>query len=140
MSRILAIDYGSRRVGLAVTDPQQRIASPLETVGAKDLITYLTKYFTQEDVEQVVVGYPLRVDGNPTHATPLVDKLLLQLAKHFPDLSITTYDERYTSKIAQRSLFESGAKKKNRQKKSNLDAISATLILQSFLEDITLSP
>lgn len=140
MSRILAIDYGSRRVGLAVTDPLQIIASPLDTVPAKDLLTFLKHYLLKESVEQIVVGYPLQKDGAPTHATPLVDQLLQQLKQTFPGVSITTHDERFTSKLAQRSLVESGAKKKSRQNKANLDKISATLILQSFLEDITLSP
>lgn len=140
MSRILAIDYGSRRVGLAVTDPQQIIASPLDTVSAKDLMPYLKRYLTREQVERIVVGYPLKEDGTPTHATPLVDHLLQQLKQTFPGLRIYTHDERFTSKLARRSLVASGAKKKSRQKKENLDKISATLILQSFLEDITLSP
>ncbi len=139
MSRILAIDYGSRRVGLAVTDPQQLIATPLDTISPHSLIDYIKNYLLGESLEQIVVGYPLKEDGSPTDFTAMVDRLLLQLRKEFQGMPITTHDERYTSKLAQRSLIESGARKKARRKKSNLDQISATLILQSFLEEKSLS-
>ncbi len=140
MSRILAVDYGSRRVGLAVTDPQQIIASPLQTIATRELMPFLKKYLLEENVKQVVVGYPLKDDGSPTDATPLIEAFLKKLSFEFPKLRIHTQDESYTSRMAVRSMIVSGVKKKNRKKKSNLDKISATLILQSFLEDITLSP
>ncbi len=139
MSRILAIDYGSKRVGLAVTDLEQLIATPLDTVPNQALMPFLSDYFAREPVTKIVVGYPLRHDGSPTHATNLVEELLIKLEEHFPDKSITTIDEAFTSKKARESLVIAGTKKKNRQKKSNLDQISATLILQAFLEDLTLN-
>lgn len=139
MSRVLAIDYGSRRVGLAVTDPQQLIATPLDTISPGELMDYLKAYMQKEPVEKIIIGYPLRTDGTSTHATPYVKELLGKLSQEFPQLALQTVDERYTSKMAQRSLLESGAKKKSRARKENLDQISATLILQSYLEAKTYS-
>ena len=131
----MAIDYGTRRVGIAVTDPLQIIASPVDTIGPKDLLEFITKYTATENVEQVVLGYPLKEDGTPTDLTAEVDKLLDRLIIEFPDISFCRHDERYTSRLAQRSMIQSGSRKKSRRKKSNLDQISATLILQSFMEE-----
>ena len=139
MSRVLAIDYGSRRVGRAVTDPQQLIASPLTTVSTSELLDFLKNYLQNEAVEKVIIGYPTRLDGSPTHATPLVKEFVGKLKQQFPQLELQLVDERYTSKMAQRSMLESGTKKKSRAKKSHLDQISATLILQSYLEEKTVS-
>lgn len=131
----MAIDYGTRRVGIAVTDPLQIIASPVDTIGPKDLSEFIAKYTATESVEQVVLGYPLKEDGTPTDLTAEVDKLLDRLTIEFPDISFCRHDERYTSRLAQRSMIQSGSRKKSRRKKSNLDQISATLILQSFMEE-----
>lgn len=139
MGRILAIDYGAKRTGLAVTDPQCIIASPLTTVATFKLMDYLKNYLQEEEVDRVVVGDPKQKDGSPTHATPLVEAFITTLKEQFPKLEVDTHDERYTSKMAQKSMLAAGTSKKNRQKKSNLDVISATLILQSYLEDLNLS-
>jgi len=139
MGRILAIDYGAKRTGLAVTDPQCIIASPLTMVATFKLMDYLKSYLSEEKVDRVVVGYPTHEDGSATHATPLVETFIADLKGQFPKLVVDTHDERYTSKMAQKSMITAGTRKKNRQKKSNLDVISATLILQSYLEDLNLS-
>jgi len=135
MSRIMAIDYGTRRVGIAVTDPLQIIASPIKTIAPKDLLGFVKEYTASESVEQIVLGYPLKEDGTPTDLTEAVDNLLDKLIIQFPAIRFCKHHERYTSKIAQRSMIQSGARKKSRRTKSNLDQISATLILQSFLEE-----
>ncbi len=126
MSRILAIDYGSKRVGLAVTDPLQIIATALETVSAQDIIPFLKKYFSTEQVERIIIGYPLNLDNSPTHATPLVEKFIQQLHKSFPSIPVEKADERFTSKMAMQSLVAANFKKKDRRKKENLDKVSAT--------------
>ncbi|GAB4492561.1 MAG: Holliday junction resolvase RuvX [Raineya sp.] len=134
MARIIAIDYGSKRVGLAVTDPLQIIASPLETIHTKDLITFLERYVTSEVVEAFVVGMPTNLDKQATDATQAVENLIKNLKKKFPNQQIYTFDERFTSKIALNSMIQAGSKKKDRHNKSgNLDKISATIILQDFL-------
>ena len=140
MGRILAVDYGARRTGLAVTDPQCIIASPLTTVATHELMHYLKEYISEHSVDRFVVGYPQKEDGSATHATPLVESFMLDLKKEFPQITIDTQDEYYTSKSAQQSMIEAGTRKKKRQKKSNLDVISATLILQSYLEGLNLTP
>ena len=140
MGRILAIDYGSKRTGLAVTDPDRIIATPLTTVASYQVMDYLRDYLAAQSVERFVVGYPLHADGTPTDATPLVDEFILSLRRAFPQVTVETFDESFTSKRAQESMVTAGTRKKNRQKRSNLDVISATLILQSYLEDLNLSP
>jgi putative holliday junction resolvase len=134
MARILAIDYGSKRVGVAVTDPLQLIATGLTTVHSKDVLEFLKNYISKESVEAFVVGIPKRLDNTSTHATPLIESFIRQLKKVFPEIPVYGIDERFTSKIASRTLIESGVKKKDRQKKELLDTVSATLILQSFME------
>ncbi len=131
----MAIDYGTRRVGIAVTDPLQIIASPVKTIAPKDLPGFIKDYTVTETVERIVLGYPLREDGTPTDLTATVDKLLDKLRIDFPAISFCKHDERYTSILARRSMIQSGARKKSRREKSNLDQISATLILQSFMEE-----
>ncbi len=134
LARILAIDYGKKRSGIAVTDPLQIIASGLTTVDSEGLIYWLKQYIKQEQVELVLIGYPLSLDDMPTDATPLVDKFIRNFKKVFPDLPISTADERYTSKMAVQAMIDMGMKKKQRQIKGTIDEISATIILQEYLE------
>jgi len=135
MARIICIDYGGKRTGLAVTDPLQIIASALTTIESKELIPFLKKYFQQETVERILIGEPLNLDDSPTHATPLVQKAIQQLQKEFPSIPIQKVDERFTSKMASRAMVEMGMKKKDRQKKGNVDQIAATIMLQEYLQN-----
>ncbi len=134
MGRILAIDYGSKRVGLAVTDPLQIIASPLETVHSKDVIQYLKDYDQNEGIESLVLGMPKKLDNTPTNATPLVEQFHHLLKKNFPQKPVYLQDERFTSKMALDAMIAGGSKKKDRREKGNIDKISAAIILQSYLE------
>ena len=136
MGRILAIDYGTKRVGLAVSDPLKIIATALETVHAKDVIDYLKAYHSKEEIECFVLGMPKRFDNSDTDATPLVRIFAKLLRKKFPEIPLHWVDERFTSKLALDAMIRAGSKKKDRKKKTgNLDKISATIILQSFLEN-----
>lgn len=134
MARILCIDYGGKRTGIAVTDPLQIIASALTTVPTKELLVFLKKYMQQEEVELILIGEPLGLDDKPTHATPLVKKAIQQLKKEFPSIPILTVDERYTSKMASRAMIDMGMKKKDRQNKGNVDQIAAAIMLQEYME------
>lgn len=134
MARILAIDYGKKRTGLAVTDPLQMIATGLTTVATHDLIPYLKKYLAQEAVELLLIGEPKNLDGEATDATALVTECVRILQKNFPQIPIRKVDERFTSKLAFRSMIDSGLKKKDRQNKGLVDEISATIILQEYLQ------
>lgn len=136
MPRIICIDYGGKRTGLAVTDPLQIIATALTTIETKQLIPFLKKYFQQEIVELILIGEPLNLDDTATHATPLVKAAIIQLKKEFPTVPIKTVDERYTSKMASRAMVEMGMKKKDRQVKGNVDQIAATIMLQEYLQSI----
>jgi putative Holliday junction resolvase len=136
MGRILAIDYGLKRTGLAVTDPLKIIASPLETISTDGLITWINNYIKSEQVEQIVVGMPLKLDLTATHTTEPAKKLIATLEATFPDIPVAEEDERYTSKMALQTMIAGGMKKKDRRNKANVDKISATIILQSFLERI----
>jgi putative Holliday junction resolvase len=133
LARIICIDYGGKRCGLAVTDPLQIIATALTTVATKELYAYLTAYFLKEPVELILIGEPLNLDDSPTHATPLVKKAILELTKRFPKIPIQTVDERFSSKNAVRAMVEMGMKKKDRQDKKNVDQIAATILLQEYL-------
>lgn len=133
MKKIMAIDYGRKRTGIAVTDDLQLIASGLTTVDTQILFTFLEKYFLENPVEKILVGLPVKWDGSPTDATPLVEAFIEKFSKTFPTLPIKTVDERFTSKIALQSLIESGVKKKKRQNKALVDEVSATLMLQEYL-------
>lgn len=133
MGRVLAIDYGIKRTGIAVTDPLRIIATPLETVPTKDLLTYLKNYVNREPVDEFVVGMPKTLKNEDSEIAPMVRKFVLVLKKTFPSKPVTEADERFTSSMAQRAMIEGGMKKKDRQVKGNVDKISATLILQSFL-------
>jgi putative holliday junction resolvase len=134
MARILCIDYGGKRTGIAVTDPLQIIASALTTIPTKELIHFLKKYRQTETVELILIGEPLGLDDKPTHATPLVKKAIQQLKREFPTIPLVTVDERYTSKMASRAMIDMGMKKKDRQNKGNVDQIAATIMLQEYME------
>ena len=136
MGRIFAIDYGKKRVGFAVTDPLQIIASPLTTVPEQEAITFISKYIKEEEVDTIVIGMPFKLSGEPTHATPLVEAFIKRLQKSIPT-KIVTEDESYTSKRAVEVMIAGGIKKKERRVKSNVDKVSASLILQSYLDSIT---
>ncbi len=134
MPRLLAIDYGTKRVGLAVTDPLKLIANTLTTVHAKDVIAYLKTYTSTEAVECFVVGKPMRLDGTDSQSAVHVEKFVHLLSQNFPHIPIARVDERFTSAIATRSLLEMGLKKKDRANKSNVDQVSAVLILQTYMQ------
>jgi putative Holliday junction resolvase len=133
LARIICIDYGGKRCGLAVTDPLQIIATALTTVDTKDLFTYLAAYFLKEPVELILIGEPLNLDDTPTHATPLVQKAIIDLGKKFPTIPIKTVDERYSSKNAVRAMVEMGMKKQDRRDKKTIDRVAATMLLQEYL-------
>lgn len=133
MARVLAIDYGLKRTGIAVTDPLQIIATGLTTVDTKDIFTFLKNYFQQEQVELVIIGEPKNWDDSDTHATPLVHAFIQQFEKNFPSIPYQKVDERYTSKMAKQSMIESGMKKKDRRNKKLVDEIAATIMLQEYL-------
>jgi len=133
MPRILSIDYGGKRTGLAVTDPLKIIATGLCTVETPKLMAFLKDYFTKEQVEQVIIGMPTNWDDSATHATPLVKKFIEQFKKQFPLIPIKEVDERYTSKMAVQAMIEMGLKKKQRQNKALVDEIAATIMLQEYL-------
>lgn len=132
----MAIDYGLKRTGIAVTDPLQIIASGLTTVESPKLMAFLKDYFKKEVVELVLVGEPKNWDDSDTHATPLVRELLVRLQKEFPAMPLLTVDERYTSKMASRAMIDMGLKKKQRQNKALVDEIAATIMLQEYLEKL----
>lgn len=134
MARILSIDYGSKRTGIAVTDPMQIIATGLTGIHTKDLEQFLIDYFKSETVEKVIIGHPTNLDDSDTHATPLVQAFINRFKKLFPLMPIIKVDERYTSKLASQSMLESGMKKKNRQNKKLVDEIAATIMLQQYLQ------
>jgi putative holliday junction resolvase len=133
MGRLLAIDYGTKRTGLAVTDPLKIIATALETVETNSLLKYLTDYFKKEQVEAVVIGLPKKLNNTDSETAPAVRAFIEKFKITFPEISISTIDERFTSTIAQQTMLAGGAKKKDRQAKGNIDKISAVLILQDFL-------
>lgn len=135
MARIMAIDYGKKRTGLAVTDPLQLIASGLITVLTHELIPYLKKYMAAEPVELMLIGEPKNLDGSSTDATALVTECIRILHKNFPDLPVKKIDERFTSKMAFQTMIDSGLKKKDRRNKALVDEISATIILQEYLRN-----
>ncbi len=133
LGRIIAIDYGNKRVGVAVTDPLKLIASPLDTVHAKDIILFLKKYVQQEPVETIVVGMPRTLENTPTDVTSAVVGFVRKLKKELPEIPVFTIDERFTSRMAFQAMLDGGVKKKDRQNKATVDKVSATIILQSYL-------
>lgn len=132
--RILSIDYGTKRIGLAVTDPLQIIATGLDTVENALIFDYLADYFKQEEVEEIIIGEPRHKDGNPTHLTPKVHKFAERLKQDYPEKKITFVDESFSSVDAKEAIRMSGAKKKKRRDKALVDKISAVIILQQYLE------
>ena len=133
MPRILCIDYGLKRTGIAVTDPLQIIATGLTTVDSHALISFLKKYFQQESVELIIIGEPKNLDDSDTHATPLVNAIIKRLEKEFPKIPIKKVDERYTSKMAKQAMIDMGMKKKDRRNKRTVDEIAATIMLQEYM-------
>jgi putative holliday junction resolvase len=136
MARILCIDYGGKRTGIAVTDPLQIIATALTTIESHTLIPFLKNYFATEQVELILIGMPLNWDESDTHGTPLVKAAIKKLQKEFPHIPIKTVDERYTSKMAKAAMLEMGMKKKDRRVKGNVDQIAAAIMLQEYMQNI----
>jgi putative Holliday junction resolvase len=137
LARILALDIGKKRTGIAATDPLQIIATALTTVETGELIGYLKKYIAAEQVEKVIVGYPLNFDDSPTDATPIVEKFIVKFGNVYPDMPVIKTDERMTSKMASREISGMGLKKKDREQKELIDAVSAVMMLQEYLEHHT---
>lgn len=134
MGRALAIDYGTKRTGIAVTDPLRIIATPLDTVPTHELLNYLKAYLQKESVDEFIVGMPKTLMNEDSETAPMVRQFVVQLKKTFPEKPVHLADERFTSSMAKRAMIDGGMKKKDRRNKSNVDKISATIILQSFLE------
>ena len=134
MPRILCIDFGKKRTGIAVTDELQIIATALTTVDTQELYKFLLDYCAKEQVEKFLIGYPLNLDDSPTHATSLVEQAIKSIQKRFPAIPIEKMDERFTSKLASIAMIEMGMKKKDRQHKANTDKISDTIMLQEYLQ------
>ena len=130
----MAIDYGLKRTGLAVTDPLQIIATGLKTIESPRLILFLKDYFKKEPVELLLIGEPKNWDESDTHATPLVRQVMARLRREFPSIPLKPVDERYTSKMASRAMIDMGLKKKQRRNKALVDEIAATILLQEYLE------
>ena len=136
MARILAVDYGGKRVGLAVTDTLQMIAGGLTTVATKEIFIFLKNYFAKEIVECVVVGEPKRLNNTETHSTEMTEKFVKELKQKYPSLKVERMDERFTSKMAFQTMIDGGLKKKDRRNKETVDMVSATIILQSYMEEL----
>lgn len=136
MPRIICIDYGKKRTGLAVTDPLKIIATGLTTVETPKLFAFLKDYFKKESVELILIGEPKNLDDTDTHATPLVMQAINRLKKEFPTIPVQTVDERYTSKMAVRAMIDMGMKKKDRRNKAFVDEIAATIMLQEYLQHL----
>ena len=134
MGRIVALDYGQKRTGIATTDPLQIIANSLTTIPSSGVIPFLVSYAAKETVDSFVVGYPKQMNNSPSEAVKYIDPFIVPLKKTFPGKEVYLMDERFTSKIALQTMISGGVKKKDRQNKALLDAISATIILQSYLE------
>ena len=134
MGRILAIDYGTKRTGIAVSDPVRLIAGGLETVPTKELERWLAEYLSREDVSTIVVGKPSRMDGTPSDTWRFIEPLAARLRRAWPDKEVVFHDERFTSVLAHRAMLESGIGRMARRDKALVDKISATIILQSYME------
>jgi putative Holliday junction resolvase len=137
MGRILSIDYGTKRIGLAVTDPLQIFASPLDTVSPSEFDKFIEGYLKSEEVDEFVIGYPVQMNNQPSEAVNYINPFIKKLKKKYPDKHIHLADERFTSQMAFRSMIDGGVKKKDRLDKSIVDKISAAIILQSFLDKRT---
>lgn len=134
MARILSIDYGKKRTGLAVTDPGQIIANRLTTIPTHSIWEFLNNYFEKEEVEAVVVGYPKQMNNQASESVRFINPFLKKFQQKYPDIKLEIYDERFTSKIAFQTMIDGGLKKQKRKDKALVDAISATIILQNYLE------
>lgn len=134
MPRILAIDYGRKRVGLAVTDPLQIIATSLTTVSTSELFIFLEKYLKEEQIERFVIGYPRQMNNEPSESVQFIDPFLKKIKEKYPQIPVELVDERFTSKMAFQTMIDSGIGKMKRREKGLIDTISATIILQSWLE------
>jgi putative Holliday junction resolvase len=135
MGRILAIDYGTKRIGLAVTDPMQIFASPLITVSPDELDNFIEGYLKTEEVDAFIIGYPVQMNNQPSESVKYINPFIKKLKKTFPEKHIHLVDERFTSEMAFRTMIDGGVKKRDRQDKSMVDKISASIILQSFLDN-----
>ncbi|MBU1367970.1 MAG: Holliday junction resolvase RuvX [Bacteroidetes bacterium] len=133
MGRIMAIDFGQKRCGIAVTDPMQMIANGLKTIRSHEAFDFIKMYLTQEEVTTIVIGEPRDLQNKPSDATKFIEPFVNRLRKAYPDLDIRRYDERFTSSMAFQTMIDAGLSKKKRQDKAMVDTISATLILQSFM-------
>ena len=133
MPRILAIDYGQKRTGIAVTDELQIIASGLTTIPSATTIDFLKDYFSKEKVSKVLIGEPKQMNGEPSQSTEIIEHFVKKFKSFFPDMPVVRVDERFTSKMAFQTMIDSGLKKKQRQNKELIDEISATIMLQDFL-------
>jgi putative holliday junction resolvase len=136
MARILAIDYGGKRTGIAVTDPMQIIATGLETISSHELIPFLKKYIETEPVELIIIGMPLGLNEKETDGTAGARNAIVRIKKAFPTIQIKEVDERYTSKMAKQAMLDMGMKKKDRQVKGNVDVIAATIMLQEYMASL----
>lgn len=136
MGRIVALDIGRKRTGIAMTDPLRIIASPLETIPTHKVIDYLTELFLKENIDILVVGYPRQMNNTLSEAVNYVKPVINSIKKRFPEMPIELADERFTSKMAMQAMIDGGMKKKDRQEKSNVDKISAAIILQSYMDGL----
>jgi putative holliday junction resolvase len=136
LGRVLAIDYGMKRVGVAVTDPLKMIANSLTTVETIKIMEFLADYFSKEVVECLVVGLPKQMNNQPSESMPSIEKFVEKFKAQFPTIPVNYVDERFTSKIAVQAMVQGGVKKKDRQNKALIDSVSATIILQSYLESL----
>ncbi len=134
MGRILAIDYGQKRVGIAVSDPMQIIATGLDTILVHEVMAYLDKYIAENEVEKILVGLPKQMSGEESESMQYIRPFVIGLGRKFPNIPIEFVDERFTSVLAHRAMLDGGLKKKDRQNKALVDKISATIILQTYLE------
>ena len=134
MARIMLLDYGKKRTGIAVTDPSQIIATALTTVETRELIGFIKQYVAKEPVEKMVIGYPLNMDNSETDATALVDKFILKFSHVFPNIPVEKIDERFSSKLASAEIAKMGLKKKESEQKELIDAVAAAMMLQEWME------
>lgn len=134
MPRILSIDYGLKRTGIAVTDEMQIIASGLTTIASDTLVVFLKEYFSKEKVEKVIIGEPKQMDGTPSESAPIIEKFIKVFQKEFPEMKLDRVDERFTSKMAFQTMIDSGLKKNQRKNKALIDEIAATIMLQDYMQ------
>lgn len=134
MGRLLGLDYGTKRIGVAETDDLQIISSPLTTIHSKDIVAFITEYHTKNPLEAIVIGEPKNLDTSETDASKKVKEFITFMTRKFPQIKIEVVDERFTSKMAAQSMVVAGVKKKKRQEKGSLDKVSAAIILQSFID------